>query len=159
MLDFKDMIQGIDLPKLLEQDSKMWRATLRAGASVPASSTLPTVLSISNRGVFLCMAITGRFSTLEVGPADNGVCNLSMKMNNGSGRVYIPDPIKMDNLLTPGRVKSTVAGANLGEGLQFKGIEWLTCFRPKDDITITVTNDAAIANTWEMAFHGYWITK
>lgn len=159
MLDFKDLIQGIDLGKLLENDARMWRATLRVGATVPASSTLPTVLSISNRGVFLSLRMTGRFTTLEAGPADDETCKLSMKINNGSGRVYIPDPIKLDNLLTPGRVKGSVAAGDLGGALNFPGLEWVTVFRPKDDITHTVTNDAAIANSYEIAYHGYWITK
>ncbi len=158
MFDFKDLIQGINLAQLLAMDDKIQRATLRVGDTVPASSALPTTLNISNRGVFLCLSITGRFSTLDTGPADTGGCKLSMAIKNGSGRVYIPDLIHLDSLFTPGRVKDSLdtTGA-AGNQLQFEGLEWVTVFRPTDILTHTVQNDAAYANSWEMAYHGLWI--
>jgi len=159
-MNLRDLMNNLDVAKLMETDNRAWRATLRAGDTVPASQAKPTTLSISSRGLFLCCAITGRFSTLKTGPEDDGVCRLSFSMNNGSGRVYIQDPIYMDTFLTPGRVKNAADDTGDPSGvLQFPGIEFLTLFQPTDEITFTVNNAADYANDWQMALHGFWIKK
>lgn len=160
---FKELIQGINLPKLLENDAKMWRATLRVGDTVPAGTMLPTTLNISNRGVFLCLSLTGRFSTLELGAesaiVDNGICDLSMAIKNGSGRVYIQDPVFLDCLFTPGRIKASISSGDAANQLQFPGLPWVTCFRPTDILTHEVTNDATADNEWQLNYHGVWISQ
>jgi len=159
-MDILKLIQEIDLKKLIEADKSRWTGHIRVGDSVPASTSLPTPLSISQRGLFLCLSMSGRFTTLDAGPADNGTCKLSMTMNNGSDRVYIPDPVFLDSILTPGRVKdASAAGGAAGNQLQFPGIPFVTLFKPKDIINHIVTNTAAIANTWQITYHGLWLTK
>ncbi len=159
MFDFKDLMQGINLQQLLANDDRIERATLRVGDTVPASSSLPTTLNISDRGVFLCLGITGRFSTLDTGPTDNGICKLSMTIKNGSGRVYIPDAIFLDSLFTPGRVKDAADTSGAVANQLFGMLEWVTCFRPKDILTHTVQNDGTYANSWQMSYHGVWIKR
>ncbi len=161
-MNLRDMLLNLDVKKLMEADQRIWRATLRVGDSVPANQALPTTLNISDRGLFLCCSITGRFTTLinDETVQDNGVCSLSFTMTNGSGRVYIQDPIYMDSFLTPGRVKSELDDTGDASGvLQFPGIEFLTLFQPKDDITFKVDNAANTENTWQMSLHGFWIKK
>jgi len=159
-MNLRDMMNNLDVTKLIATDNRIWRATLRVGDTVDAGQAKPTTLSISSRGLFLCCAITGRFSTLQAGPADDGICRLSFSMNNGSGRVYIQDPIYMDSFLTPGRVKDALDDAGDVSGvLQFPGIEFLTLFQPTDEITFMVNNAATYANSWQMSLHGFWIKK
>lgn len=158
MLTIQDLIAGIPLQKVVENDAKIQRATLGVNDSVPASSTKPTSYQVPPKGIFLCMSITGSFTTLETGPADNGVCKMSMKFRNGSGRVYIPDLVSLDLLLTPGRVKdATVVGASASNQMQFPGLPWVTVFRGNDTLSIEVQNTAAYANNWALAFHGVWL--
>ncbi len=164
-MNLRDMLLNLDVKKLMEADNRIWRATLRVGDSVPANQALPTTLNVSDRGLFLCCSITGRFTTLinDETVQDNGVCALSFTMVNGSGRVYIQDPIYMDSFLTPGRVKSDLATNNDDAApsgvLEFPGIEFLTLFQPKDDITFKVDNAANTENSWQMSLHGFWIKK
>lgn len=160
-MNLRDMLLNVDIAKLQAADKKMWRATLRVGDTVNANIAKPTTLSISDRGVFLLCSITGRFTTMDdiddsVG--DFGECKLSFTMVNGSGRVYIQDPIYMDSFLTPGRVKDPADGSGEPSGvLQFPGIEFLTVFQPKDDITFMVDNAANHVNNWQMSLHGFWL--
>ena len=161
-MNLRDMLQNLDVKKLMEADNRIWRATLRVGDTVPANQALPTTLNVSDRGLFLVCSITGRFSTMdhpEDADVDTGVCKLAFTMVNGSGRVYIQDPIYMDSFLTPGRVKSLDDNGEPSGVLQFPGIEFLTLFQPKDDITFKVDNAAALPNTWQMSLHGFWIKK
>lgn len=159
-MNLRDMMNNLDVPKLLATDNRIWRATLRVGDTVDANQTKPTTLSVSSRGLFLCCAITGRFSTLMAGPDDDGICRLAFSMKNGSGRVYIQDPIYMDSFLTPGRVKDALDDTGAASGvLQFPGIEFLTLFQPTDEITFEVNNAADYANTWQMSLHGFWVKK
>lgn len=160
MLTIQDLVQGIPLAQVLANDEKMYRATLTIADSVPASSVQPTSYQVPPKGFFLSFAMTGRFTTLETGPADDETCKMSMKLRNGSGRVYIPEFTDMDLLLTPGRVKSpTVAAGDNGNQLQFPGIPWVGVFRGGDTLAFDVQNTAAIANTWAVAFHGIWLLK
>lgn len=157
-MDLRSLMNNLDVAKLMATDKKVWRATLRCGDTVPANSGKPTTLSISSRGLFLLCSITGRFSTLKTGPVDDGVCRLSFSMTNGSGRVYIQDPIYMDSFLTPGRVKDGQDPDGEPSGvLQFPGIEFLTLFQPTDEITFVVDNAADFANSWQYQFHGFWV--
>lgn len=157
MLSIQNLIQGIDLKKIQESDQRFYRASLRVGDTVPANDNKPTNLVVQSLGVFLCVSMTGRFTTLDTGPADTGVCRMSMKWVNGSQRVYIDQPIFLDCLFTPGRVKSPGVTGDASGQLQFPGLPWVTIFQPKDTLTFTVQNDAAYANTWQMALHGIWI--
>jgi hypothetical protein len=163
MFTLRDLLHGIPLKQLLEGDKKIWTSSLRVGDTVLAGKSKPTVLSISQRGVFLCLSYTGSFTTLfdDGGAAgDNGVCALSMKSNNNNGRVYFPEPIFLHNLFTPGRVKDVqVPAGTASNSLQFPGMEFVTVFRPSDQITHVVQNDATFDNSWEMAYHGVWISE
>jgi len=158
MLTIQDLIAGIPLAQLLANDAKIQRATLGVSDTVLASSTKPTSYQVPPVGIFLCFSLTGNFTTVETGAADNGICKMSMKMRNGSGRVYLPDLVSMDLMLTPGRVKDpTVVGAAAGNQMQFPGLPFATVFRPKDTLSFEVQNTSLASNTWALAFHGVWL--
>lgn len=162
-MDFLNMLKGISLADLKDQDDRLWPSTLRVPGEVPAGESLPVVLDVSTLGVFLVLSMSGRFTTLDdnEGAFDSGVCNLSMTVKNGSGRVYIPDPIKLDLLLTPGRVKdsNTYQAAEPSGFLQFPGRPFVTLWQGKDQITHNVFNQAGYANSFEIAYHGFWVKR
>lgn len=158
MLTIQDLIAGIPLAQVLANDAKIQRATLGVSDTVLASATKPTSYQVPPRGFFLCFSLTGNFTTVETGAADSGFCKMSMKMRNGSGRVYIPDLVSLDLLLTPGRVKDpTVAAGAASNQMQFPGLPFCTVFRPNDTLSIEVQNTSLAANTWALAFHGVWL--
>lgn len=159
MLTLQDLINPINLAQAQAADSKFYRATLQASDEVPASQSKPTNLVISPKGVFICMSITGRFTTLTGAATDSGVCPLSMTWQNGSQRVYIDQPVYMDCLFTPGRVRVAGVTGDPSSQLQFPGLPWVTVFQPKDTLIFKVTNDAAYANRWQIALHGIWVLK
>lgn len=155
-----NLIAGIPLDRILQNDGKVWINKLRVGDTVLPGKSKPTALNISTRGIFLCLSFTGSYTTIENGdpPVDNGICRMSMKISNSSGRVYIPDPIFLHNLFSPGRVKSSVdLTGEPSNQLQIDGTEWVTIFRPNDVITHDVQNDSDYENNWEMSYTGIWI--
>lgn len=159
-LSISNLIAGIPLDLILKNDERIVVNKLRVGDTVEAGKSKPTALNISTRGVFLCLSYTGSYTTLRNGDptTDSGVCEMSMKISNSSGRVYVPEPCFLHNLFTPGRVKSVLALAgDPGNQLQFDGTEWVTVFRPNDVITHDVQNDSDYPNSWEMVYHGVWL--
>lgn len=161
MLQLSDLIRGIDLQKLQENDGKFERATLRVGDTVSAGTTKPTPYIVPNKGVFLCMSLTGRFTTLTGVSTDGGVCQLKLSWLNGSNRVYIDDanPVYLDCLLTPGRVRSVGVTGDPSGQLAFPGLPWITFFQPSDSLSFKVQNEGAYANSWEIDMHGIFIRK
>lgn len=158
MLTIRDLLSGINLAQVQANDKLIDRATIKAGGSVAANVTTPVTVQVSKKGVFVCMAITGRFTTLTAGPTDNGVCALSMTWQNSSGRVYIDQPVYLDELFTPGRVKSSLDAAGaVGNQMQFPGLDWVAVFQPGDMLTFNVQNEATYANTWQIVLHGFWV--
>lgn len=158
MLTLQDLIAGLPQAAILQNDQKIQRGVLPVSDTVNASSTKPTSYQVPPLGPFLVYAITGSFTTLDAGPADNGICKMSMKFRNGSGRVYIPDLTPLDLILTPGRVKdAAVVGASAGNQLQFPGMPFMTVFRSNDTLSFEVQNSGTYANTWNLAFHGFWL--
>lgn len=158
MLTLQDLIQGLPKATILANDAKIQRGILTVSDTVNASTTKPTSYQVPPLAPFLCYAITGSFTTLDAGPADNGICKMSMKFRNGSGRVYIPDLVSMDLVFTPGRVKdSAVVGADAGNQLQFPGMPFMTVFRQNDTLSFEVQNAGTYANSWNVAFHGFWL--
>lgn len=158
MLTLQDLIAGLPKDTILANDAKIQRGILSVSDTVPLSSTKPTSYQVPPLGPFLAYGITGSFTTLDAGPADNGICKMSMKFRNGSGRVYLPDLVPLDLLFTPGRVKdAAVVGAMYGNQLQFPGMPFVTVFRANDTLSFEVANAGTYANTWNIAFHGFWL--
>jgi len=161
MLTLADLIAGINLAKVQEADQFMERASLPVSGTVAAGATTPYTLEISPKGTFLCLAITGRFSTLTAAATDSGVCALKTSWSNGNGRIYIDDsqPLYLDCLLTPGRVRTAGVTGDPSGQLQFPGMPWIAFFAPKDVLTFKVQNEAAYQNTFQIALQGVWLKR
>lgn len=153
------LVDGVPVEKIKERDSRAWWQILRVTDTVPASSAKQATLNIDTAGHFVCFYVTGKYTTLAAGPADSGICRLSMTMIGGQNRVYIPQPVDMDLLLSPGRVKDPqVAGASLGTQL-FYPLLFPALFRSGTDLQFNVTNGSDFANSYGLAFHGWRVAE
>jgi hypothetical protein len=159
MLTLQALIAGLPIAKILENDAKFHVASLPVEGTAAASATTPVSYTIPPKGNFLCLSVTGRFTTIESGAADDETCKLSIKLRSGSGRVYIPDFMDLDLWLTPGRVKGSVAAGDNGNQLQFPGFPWVTIYRGGDTLTHEIQNESAAANSWAIAYHGIWLLQ
>jgi len=161
MLTLQNLLQGIDLAKLQQNEKAFDMGILSVSGSVPANQSLPFQISVSGRGIFLCLFLTGRFSTLTGAATDSGVCALKTSWLNGSSRVYIDvqNPVYLDCLFTPGRVRTAGVTGDPSNQLMFPGMPWVTFFQPKDDLTFNITNEAAYANTFQINLNGIWLKQ
>lgn len=161
MLKLEDLIRGLDLQAIQKADGQFDMGILSVSGTVAASASLPFQISVASRGVFLCMSISGRFSTLTAAATDSGVCALKTSWLNGSNRVYIDvqNPVYLDCLLTPGRVRTAGVAGDPSSQLMFPGMPWVTFFQPKDELTFNVTNEAAYANSFQINLNGIWLKK
>lgn len=126
------------------------------------------LVNISPLGDFLCLYITGNYSTLiKYGDniVDNGVCYLRGLLIDGTGaRKLFNDFIPFDLFLSPGRVKSQDADNNgmiiMGydaaepSSQLFYPLEFQHMFDRGSSIIIDVKNDSNIENTFNICFHG-----
>jgi len=156
----KPFSQKIDTSAVFDIQNVQHSERLLMAETVPANSTRLCKTNISNYGHFFCMFITGTFSTLDAGPVDNGINHLSGQMIDGAGqRKLFNDRVPLDLWLSPGRRKDiTVAAAAAGNNL-FYPIEFEYLFTANSDILLDVANNAAIANSFEICFHGIRIVS
>jgi hypothetical protein len=121
--------------------------------SIPASSNSIVKTTVSNQGHFYCYFVTGSFTTLHVGPADDGVSHLRGKLFSNNDPLFNAH-VPFELFLSPGRRKSPLdltgtAGNNLF--LQFP-IEFL--FPANSDIIMDTINDGDHVNSFDIAFVG-----
>lgn len=132
--------------------------------SVPALAAggmLTATTKITSYGDFLCYRMTGKYSTLVAGPADDGTCHLKMTIRDGTGGVDIfEDFIPLDLFCSPGRVRTMGVLADAAGGVPnptqqlFYPMPLEYIFRANNDLTLQVKNDATYANNFSIAFWG-----
>lgn len=151
----KPFSQRIVPDKVFEIQNNQYSERVLLQDTVPANTTQLGRVNISNLGHFFCMFITGHFTTLDAGPADNGISYLSGQLIDGAGqRKLFNERIPLDLWLSPGRRKSAlVLGAAAGNNL-FYPIEFEYLFTANSDILLDVENSSTHANSYEIVFHG-----
>jgi len=138
--------------------------------TVPAGQQVRAIANISHIGNFLCLWISGIYSTLELAAGggssvDNGICNLRGLLIDGTGtRKLFNDFIPFDLWLSPGRIKTTVATnriSDVGAVLRadpsqqlFYPLEFQHMFDRNSTIIADVKNDSDADNTFTLCFHG-----
>ena len=178
--------EKIDVNKVLELQTSQFIQPQYVEDIVPAGQMKTTQLNLSSAGAFLCLGITGSYTTLRIKAAgapptleDTGVCSLRMKFKGGAGtRDLFNDYIPMDLLFSPGRVRvdrtdaglitggATLAAADLGPSPNqlFFPYKFEFLFKESDIITFQVQNDiptaaSGWANRWRLAFYGYRVEE
>lgn len=131
------------------------------------------IVNISHIGDFICLFITGSFTTLCTSGetiVDNGVCSLRGQLIDGTGnRKLFNDFIPLDLFLSPGRVKSTTAANVLGDSgtnlradasqQLFYPSEFQHLFDQNSTIIFDCKNDSDADNTYNICFHGYRLVR
>ena len=153
MSNLKVLTRQIDVDKTFGLQRQQKYEILPMSGTVPATSNSIVKASVSNQGHFYCLFVTGSFTTLVAGPADDGVNHLRGKLfsnNDPLFNAYVP----FDLFLSPGRRKAAVVpGAAAGNNLflQFP-LEFL--FPANTDIIMDTINDGDFANAFDIAFVG-----
>lgn len=124
--------------------------------TVPANDSLGDKIEIASGWHFLCLFITGSFTTLTAGPLDDGINHLTCTaIQNGDTKEFWADFIPLDHFLTPGRMKdASVAGAAASQALAAPPIPFIAFMPAGSIISFKFANDATIANKYKLTFHG-----
>lgn len=151
----------IDPSKILQMQNKQYSEKLLLSDTVPANSSKLGSVNVSSLGGFLCLYITGHFTTVETIEAtvtDTGLSYLSGKLVDGSNqRQLFNDYIPLDLFLSPGRVKSeNSAGVvtDTASNSLFYPQVFQYLFAVNSQILFDVKNDSGYANTYDLVFHG-----
>lgn len=155
----KPFSQRINPDSVFDIQNHQYTEKLLLADTVPANSTKLGKVNIANLGHFFCQFVTGSFTTIGTGAGvDSGISYLSGQMIDGAGqRKLFNDRIPLDLFLSPGRRKSTLAGA-ADYGLFFP-IEFEYLFTKNSDILFDVVNTSDQPNSYEIVFHGIRIVS
>lgn len=163
-----NLVGAISAEKLGNLKRRQYAEKLVLEDTVPAGETQEQIINISHIGDFLCLYITGKFTTLALSGEtviDNGVCALRGLLYDGTGtRKLFNDFIPLDLFFSPGRVKDTaaanvvlddVAALRADPSMQlFYPNEFQNLFDVNSTIRFDVKNDSDYENYYAMCFHG-----
>lgn len=162
------MFNKIDAEKLFASQRNQYSEVLRLTGTIAANAGGLTRTAVSNLGHFLCLKVTGSFTTLvDVAGTvqDDGIDHLRGQLIDGAGqRKLYNDFIPLSLLLSPGRRRSALAanafapsGAIVTSGASgalFYPVEFEYLFSANSEILFDVRNDSNTANSFDIAFHG-----
>jgi hypothetical protein len=169
---------------LLGVQIRQYSEKLLLAATVPAQSSITAKTTVSNLGHFLCLLLTGKYTTLQkitdptigVLTIDDGIQHLRAQLIDGAGQKKLfSDYIPLDLFLSPGRGKANASNAYLdvldtsvsparevalaaapGQTLFFpQEFEYL--FSANSEILLDIKNDSLADNFFEIALSGYRI--
>src|SRR5271157_998676 len=171
----------LDADTLLGLQITQYSEKLLLAGSVPAQSSIIAKTTVSNLGHFLCMFVTGKYTTLQqiTDPTlgaltiDDGIQHLRAQLIDGAGQKKLfSDYIPLDLFLSPGRAKANAANAYIdvldtsvsparevalaaaaGQTL-FYAQEYEYLFSANSEILLDIKNDSLVANDFEIAFSG-----
>jgi hypothetical protein len=155
------LVNKINPSEVFELQKQQYYERLLLSDTVTAGATKLGRVQISNVGHFMCMYITGSYSSLA-SPAgaiiDTGINYLSGQLIDGAGqRKLYNDRIPFDLWLSPGRrrdaASTTVLADPVGNNL-FYPIEFQYLFTANSDILLDVENESDESNSYEICFHG-----
>jgi hypothetical protein len=150
----KILSNRIDTGKIFQLQNLQYNEILVMSDTVPASTEKPGKASVSNLGHFYCLFMTGSFTTLKTGPADDAISHLRGLLEDGQGKRLFNDYAPLDLFLTPGRRKDAADLTGAASNNLFIPIPFEYLFSANTDITLKVKNDAAYANSYTILFHG-----
>lgn len=155
------LVNKINSSEVFELQKSQYYERLLLSDTVTAGATKLGRVAVSNVGHFMCMYITGSYSSLA-SPAgaivDTGINYLSGQLIDGAGqRKLYNDRIPFDLWLSPGRRRdagsTTVLTDPVGNNL-FYPIEFQYLFTANSDILLDVENESDESNSYEICFHG-----
>jgi hypothetical protein len=146
------------------KSNQFWNKVVLTG-EVAANSTEVEQVNITNLGDFLCLYITGSYTTLYESNGniiDTDICYLSGQLIDGTGnRKLFEDFIPFNLFLSPGRVRSQYAtneNANPSNSLYLE-MPFQHLFDKNSTIILNVKNSSNTTNYFSICFHGIRILK
>jgi hypothetical protein len=171
----------LNADSLLGLQVTQYSEKLLLAATVPAQSSIIAKTTVSNLGHFLCLFLTGKYTTLQkivdktLGSLtiDDGIQHLRAQLIDGAGQKKLfSDYIPLDLFLSPGRGKANAANAYLdvldmsstpprevalaaapGQTL-FYAQEFEYLFSANSEILLDIKNDSLADNSFEIALSG-----
>lgn len=155
------LVNKLNSREIFELQKSQYSERLLLSDTVPAGQTQQGQVAVSNLGHFLCMFITGSYSSLA-SPAgaviDTGVNYLSGQLIDGAGqRKLFNDKIPFDLWLSPGRRRDAASTTVLADPVAnnlFYPIEFQYLFTSNSVILLDVENESDEDNSYEICFHG-----
>lgn len=152
------LLDRIDASAILDLQTKQYPDKMLISDTVPLGQSKLGSADVGNLGHFLCMKITGHFTTMKSGPTDDGVSHLRGLLSDGTGqRKLFSDYVPLDLWLSPGRVKSPLDLTGADSNNLFYPLKWEYLFAANGAILLDVKNDSDLDNDYEVTFHGYRI--
>lgn len=161
-MQFSPFAEMLDPVKLFAMQNKQYEERLVMTDTLTAGQTKQAFVDVSNLGHFLCLDITGTFSTLYSDGAikDYGINYLSGQLSDGGGnRILFNDKIPFQLWLTPGRRRDAASTTLLvtpdpiGNNL-FVPMELQYLFTSNTKILLDVYNASNTSNSFEICFRG-----
>lgn len=157
----KPFSQRINPVEAFDIQNTQYMERLLMRGTVPAGSTFPGSVAVSNLGHFFCLFVTGTFSTLALSAGvavDTGISYLSGQLIDGAGQKKLfNDRIPLDLWLSPGRRKDALSTTVLTDPVSnslFFPIELQYLFTANSNILLDLVNTSDYANSFEICFHG-----
>ncbi len=157
----KPFSENIDAEKAFSIQNAQYMERLLMRGTVPAAQTGIGQVAVSNLGHFLCMFVTGTFSTLFFSApniVDTGISYLSGQLIDGAGqRKLMNERIPLDLWLSPGRRKdptsvNVLTDPNSNSLFYPISLEYL--FTANSNIVMDIVNTSNTPNSYEICFHG-----
>jgi hypothetical protein len=119
-------------------------------------------IKVSDLGVFHSETLTGTYTTLnDTGSAivDNGVCPLAITIKDGANALPLTNGyVSLDLMLSPGRVRSSLATNNLTTAAPsstlFYPMKFDYYFPKLSSIQMVIRNTSNTRQVVQLAFHG-----
>lgn len=165
-MDHAQTVFAAAVAKALQAQSLEYRQLLYVADTVAAGATQLKAVQITPLGPFKVEKLTGSYETLENDPGnvgqfiDTGVCHLSAKLSDQQrARTFMNDFIPLSLMLSPGRVRSSLANNNLTTAAPsnslFFPMPWEYVFGSNSQIQVEVKNSSNAACSYDIAFWGY----
>jgi len=133
-----------------------WLYAIPAHIVIPAESGADDTLDIKSDAHFECYFVTGSYTTLDddEGVFDSGVCEVSMRITDGSNDLKLFNNFIPANLfLSPGRRLANGTSGDPASSL-FYPFPFYHIFPANGGIVIETQNAAAAENTLDLLFWG-----
>lgn len=165
----KTLNKKIDSRNLFDIQRYQYSEKIVLEDTVAAGSSKMGKVGVSNIGHFLCLYITGKFTSLKTGGAgngiDTGISYLKGLLYDGAGqRKLFNDYVPLDLWLSPGRVRNATAsntyqpdgviGIAPASNQLYLPIEFEYLFQANSDILLDVKNSSDKSIDYSICFHG-----
>lgn len=163
---FNPLVDRINAAEVFEKQKHHYFERLLLADEVTANTTKLGKVSVSNLGHFMCLFITGQYTSLASPAAaivDTAVEYLSGQLIDGAGqRKLFNDRIPFGLWLSPGRRRDASSTTVLTDPVPnslFYPIEFQYLFNANSEILLDVENESDETNYYEICFHGIRIVS